>query len=248
MTDTKMPSAPKKVAVLSYHKVGEPAPGGWNTWFYIPEKTFTAQIRYLQNDGWEVIDIHAFLRGMTDPDTLPNRACLITFDDGYSVTMRIASRWLERNGFPSVLFMSTDYVGGTNTFDKGVEPEERMCDWSELRALQGAGVSIQSHGVTHRRMSELAIDAQRDELTRSKAVLEDNLDRPVETIAFPFGDAGDTLHDFARPLREAGYVAGFAYGGGAVSLPTETPFFMSRLAMGPDTNFNVELVRERRMA
>lgn len=248
MTNTKIPSEPKKVAILSYHKVGEPAPGGWNTWFYIPEKTFAAQIRYLQNDGWEVIDIHAFLRGMTDPDTLPERACLITFDDGYSVTMRIASRWLERFGCASVLFMSTDYVGGTNTFDKGVEPEERMCDWSELRALQSAGVSIQSHAVTHRRMSELAIDTQQEELIRSKVTLESILDRPVETIAFPFGDAGDTLRDSARPLREAGYLAGFAYGGGAVSLPTGTPFFMSRLAMGPDTNFDVELVRERRTA
>ena len=241
----KVPCEAKKVAVLSYHKIGEPAPGGWKTWFYIPEETFADQICYLRNDGWQAIDIDAFLRGLTDPETLPDRACLITFDDGYSVTMQIASDWLQRAGCPAVLFMSTAYIGGTNWFDSGIEPEERMCDWDELRDLRRAGISVESHCASHRRLSELTADQQQEELTRSRDVLQNNLNGPVEVIAFPYGDAGDTLHGSARPLRSAGYKAAFTYGGGPVSLPAANLFHMSRLAMGPNTNLEVELARER---
>lgn len=235
----------KKVAVLSYHKVGEPAAGGWKTWFYIPEKTFADHLRFLQDDGWQAIDIRTFLRGMANPDTLPDRSCLITFDDGYSVTMQIASDWLQRMGCPAVLFMSTDFIGSTNGFDWGVEPEERMCDWDELRGLRRAGVSIESHCTSHRRLSELTVNQQREELTQSKATLESNLDSPVEVIAFPFGDAGDTLNESASLLRNAGYRAAFTYGGGPVSLPTTSPFHLSRLAMGPNTKLDVELASAR---
>src|SRR5438105_15685845 len=33
----------KKQAILSFHKIGEPPRGGWNTWFCIPEDTFIRQ-------------------------------------------------------------------------------------------------------------------------------------------------------------------------------------------------------------
>jgi hypothetical protein len=41
----------RTVAVLSFHKVGAPSPGGWETWFYIPEGAFAAQLAYLRERG-----------------------------------------------------------------------------------------------------------------------------------------------------------------------------------------------------
>ena len=32
----------RTLAMLAYHKIGAPAPGGWETWNYIPEETFAA--------------------------------------------------------------------------------------------------------------------------------------------------------------------------------------------------------------
>jgi peptidoglycan/xylan/chitin deacetylase (PgdA/CDA1 family) len=153
----------------------------------------------------------------------------------------VALPWLERFDYPAVLFMPTDYVGGRNTFDEGIEPEERMCDWDELCDLQRAGVSIQSHGASHRWFSKLTTVEQDKELTRSKAALEENLGSRVEIIAFPFGDPGDMLRESASSLRSAGYRAACMYGGGPVSLPTANPYHLSRLAMGPDTNLEIEL-------
>ena len=84
----------KRVAVLSYHKIGPPAPGGWETWFYIPEAVFANQLAALHDGGWQPVDLAAFLQGLTEPERLPERTAFITFDDGYRSVRELALPWL----------------------------------------------------------------------------------------------------------------------------------------------------------
>jgi hypothetical protein len=35
----------RSLAILAYHKIGEPPPGGWQTWFYVPEENFVGHLR-----------------------------------------------------------------------------------------------------------------------------------------------------------------------------------------------------------
>ena len=65
-----------------------------------------------------------------------------------------------------------------------------ICDWDDLRELERLGVSIQSHGASHRPFSKLSLPEQEEELTRSKTALEANLEKPVEVFAYPYGDGG----------------------------------------------------------
>ena len=104
----------RNLAILGYHKIGEPPPGGWPTWFYVPEEIFVGHLSYLREHGWQVIDLLALLRGITAPETLPERAALLTFDDGYRSMLTVALPWLLRFGYPAVLFVPTDYIGGFN--------------------------------------------------------------------------------------------------------------------------------------
>src|SRR6266704_3460074 len=110
----------KRLAILGYHKIGPPPRSGWDTWFFLPE-----------------------------------RSALITFDDGYRSMLTITLPLLQRLGLPSVLFVPTDNVGKSNSFDSGLEPDEMLCDWHDLRELHRAGVSIQSHAASHRHFSEM---------------------------------------------------------------------------------------------
>ena len=118
-----MPGPSKTTAVLAYHKVGRP-PGDWETWFYIPESTFVDQLRSLRELGWHVVDATTFLRGLEHLNALPDRSALITFDDGCRQFLDVALPWLRRFGFSAVQFVPTDYIGRTNSFDEGAEPEE----------------------------------------------------------------------------------------------------------------------------
>ena len=41
---SQMTSLARTVAILSYHKIGPPAPGGWESWYYVSEETFRHQL------------------------------------------------------------------------------------------------------------------------------------------------------------------------------------------------------------
>jgi peptidoglycan/xylan/chitin deacetylase (PgdA/CDA1 family) len=232
------------LAILAYHKIGEPPPGGWPTWFYVPEAVFADHLAILRDAGWQVIDAATLLRGLEQPRSLPPRSALITFDDGYRSNLRVALPWLRRFGYPGVMFVPTDYIGGQNDFDHGAEPCEPICDWDELRELSRGGVSIQSHGASHRGFSDMTAAEQEDELRRSRDVLEAGLGRPVELLSYPFGDGGDNAADppaFRRAVFHAGYRAACLYKGGVVRFPATDADRLTRIAMGPDTDLAVEL-------
>jgi peptidoglycan/xylan/chitin deacetylase (PgdA/CDA1 family) len=228
------------VAVLGYHKVGQPSPGTWENWYYVPEATFKEQLRVLDEGGWEALDVPAFVRGIADPRTLPSRAAVVTFDDAYRSLIACALPCMQ--GRPGAVFVPTDFVGQMNGFDANTDqPPERICDWKDLKALQDAGVSVQSHSASHPEFSALSERLLDAELSRSKHVLEEGLESPVQLLAYPYGDAGRDSHAVGEALRRRGYVAAFLYGGGPVTLPAPDPFRIDRIAMGPDTDLEAEL-------
>jgi peptidoglycan/xylan/chitin deacetylase (PgdA/CDA1 family) len=226
-----------RIAVLGYHKVGAPGPGAWETWYYVPEDVFAGHLTALRDGGWQPVDAATFVRGLAEPGTLPERAALVTFDDGYRSVLDIALPWLERFDFPGVLFVPTDFVGRTNLFDAESEPEEPLCDWGELRQLDRRGVAVESHAASHRTFSELTPSERALELERSKAVLQTELGRTVQLFAYPYGDDGGA----AAQVREAGYRAAFGYGGGPISMPPEDLYRVERLAIGPDSDLEAML-------
>jgi peptidoglycan/xylan/chitin deacetylase (PgdA/CDA1 family) len=224
------------VAVLGYHKIGEPTPGGWETWYYVPTATLAAHLEELRTDGWEFIDLARLLAGLHDPATLPSRASLVTFDDGYRSLVSSALPVLRDARCPAVAFVPTDYVGRWNEFDADShEPTEPICTWDELVALSRAGVSVQSHGRSHVAFSKLDAPRIRQELIDSKTTLDARLGTPVEAFAYPYGDPGRDADTTNRLLRGSGYRAAFLYGGGLVDVTAADPMRIPRLAMGPDT-------------
>ena len=225
----------RTLAILSYHKIGA-GPGGWDTWYYLPEAVFEKQLTWLRENGWQAIDCTAFLRGLRDPESLPARSLLVTFDDGYRTMRTVAMPILQRLAVPGVVFMPTAFIGGMNTFDAGNEPDEPMAGWDDLRALEQGAVSVQSHAVNHPAFSSLTPVQMEEELRNSKIALEKGLGKPVDVFAFPYGDSGTDSESTTELLRKTGYKAACLYGGGPVPWPAPDPYRLTRLAMGPDTD------------
>ena len=226
------------LAILAYHQIGKP-PEPWDSWYYIPEQTLAEQLRYLADHGWRVLDHRSLLEGLHYPEQFPERAAVLTFDDGHRSFREHALPWLIRFDFPAVLFVPTDYIGGLNSFDDGAEPEAPICGWDDLRELDRHSVAIQSHSVSHRAFSKLASELQEQELRRSKEVLEDGLGKPVETFSFPFGDDGGSASSrIGELLRRVGYRAACLYGHELNPLPVRNPYRLERLTMGPETDLS----------
>lgn len=233
--------SPPTVAVLAYHKIGRPPVDGWETWYYVTEQALAAHLALLRGAGWPVIDLATLLRGLDDPAALPPRSAVVSFDDGYRSLRTVALPVLAAFSCPAVVFVPTGFVGGSNSFDSGVEPTEPMCDWDDLRRLAAAEVTIGSHGVSHQGFGELPAPRVRAEIRSSRELLADRLGQPVDVLAYPFGDGGPDPKAMARDLAAAGYRAAFQYKGGPLRVPVPDRYQLARVPVGADTDLAAEL-------
>jgi peptidoglycan/xylan/chitin deacetylase (PgdA/CDA1 family) len=205
-----------QVIVLGYHrlvnKVRHPDTE-------ITPVEFEAQMQALKDQGIAVISMDDFLAWRHEQKNLPPRCALITIDDGYNVGYTVAWPILKNFGYPFTMFIYTDYVRG------GPKSGGGSITWEQLAEMRDAGVSIQSHTVSHpdlRRKKAGASQANYDEwlwneLHGSKAMIEEKLGIKVTALALPYGLANDHVRQVAA---KAGYEMVFTVNGQKVGFNT----------------------------
>ncbi len=180
------------VPILCYHRLGTPAAK-----MTVTPAAFEAQMAWLVDNGYRVLrlaELSAFLAG---EQALPPRSVVITFDDGYESVHRHALPVLRKYKLPATVFVYTDFLGAGDALS-----------WRQLQDMQASGlIDVQSHSKSHRNLIERAAD-ETDERYRSNIDLElkqprDLLERRlpplrVRHLAYPFGDANETVLDSAR--------------------------------------------------
>ena len=83
------------------------------------------------------------------------------------------------------------------------QPPDRAVTPAELRALAAGGlIDIGAHTVTHPILEGLPAPVQLAEMRESKARLEELLDRPIDSFAYPYGAAGP---DTVQLVADAGF-------------------------------------------
>lgn len=236
-----------RLAILGFHKIGEPPAGYAGTPWYIPESEFVEHLRFLKNNHWQILSLKECLAALSNRRVLSEQSALLTFDDGYRSMVDFVLPWLRHFGLPAVLFVPTQFIGGTNDFDSGYEPGEAICGWEHLQHLNRYGCSVQSHGVSHRSFSWIDDAEKKQELVQSKAVLEAKLRNPVEMFAYPYGRIGEESAAASKRLSRAGYKAACLYGGGVNALPVADPYLLSRVAMEPGMDLSAALQDHARL-
>jgi peptidoglycan/xylan/chitin deacetylase (PgdA/CDA1 family) len=104
--------------------------------------------------------------------------------------------------------------------------------WDEVRTVAGSDIDIGAHGQTHRRLSWLSEAEQRQELERSKALLESQLGRAVAALAYPYGWPGAFDATTERLAREAGYRVAFSAIDGVNRAGSTDRFAIRRIGVG----------------
>lgn len=127
----------------------------------------------------------------------------VTFDDGYRDNLFNAGPILAASRIPATVFVVAGRLGGTlrHTDSDGA----RLMTGDELRELQRLGVSVGAHGMTHRRLSGLALEDQHHEIAASKTVLEDVLGSAIEYFAYPYGTRFDYTDHTVAMVRQCSY-------------------------------------------
>jgi peptidoglycan/xylan/chitin deacetylase (PgdA/CDA1 family) len=224
------------VPVLLYHAISKD-PGRHVAPFTVSPAEFERQMDVVQAAGHTSLSFGELMRAC-GPGGAPRaadssgnlaRRVVITFDDGYADFADAALPALRARGLASTLFLTTGWLAGGGSQEPG--PSDRMLSWSQLPELAEAGVELGAHSHSHPHMDTLTEPALRDELTRSKALLEDALDHEVDTFAYPHGYHGPRVR---RATRASGYRSAAAVRN-ALHRPGGDPYAVARLMVSRAT-------------
>ncbi len=227
------PEGDQTLSILMYHKVND-IPDNPTT---VPVARFDQQLERLSELGHEVVSLEAVLDRYTTGAPLPEKAVLITFDDGYRDTFENALPVLQKYGFPAVIFIPVAYMDDetplpheTHLASRGVR--NRTLDWSLMRELDAGGVRVESHGIAHRPLAEVSLDEAVREIAVSKLKLEERLGRPVRAYAYVKGSEAHFHPVHESILRQAGYEIAFTSISRCNS-PATNPFRLGRYNVEP---------------
>lgn len=194
------------VPILLYHGVSDTCSPEIAR-FTVTPAVFAQHMAYLAGEGYEALTVSGFRPALLgNTDRLPERPVLITFDDGFRNFLTEALPIMQRHGFTSTLYATTGFMGegqapGTNRWG------DPMLSWGELAEVAGAGVEVGAHTHTHPMLDTLPHDEALEEITRSKALIEQELQRPVLSFAYPHGYSSAWVR---RSVQRAGYTTACA--------------------------------------
>ena len=232
----------RRLRVLMYHKVNDLPENPLS----VPVGLFDEQMAQLAELGYSVVSLDDVLAHYVDGRELPSRPVLITFDDGYRDNLEHAAPVLARHGYAAVLFVPIAYLED----QLPLPHEERLAargvvnatlDWGELAELEAAGIRIESHGISHRPLADLALDEAAREIVLSKLRLEDRLGRPVRSFAYVKGSEAHYKPVHLSLLRQAGYDVAFTSVSGSNG-PDTDPLRLHRYNVEPYAPRTFELV------
>lgn len=221
------------ISILMYHQVGRFPRMATHRATYCDVERFRAQMRMLRALGVTVMSMTRAVAVLQGWAPMPQRAVVLSFDDGYENFHEHALPVLEEFGFPSIVYAIAGSLGrpaGWLAAD-GHAPA-RLMSAARLREIASRGVEIGSHGMAHVPLPELDRAAQLAELRDSRDSLGQLLGQPVSHVCYPYG-----AHDLStlEAAAEAGYASGVTCQRGAAT-PHFDPLALPRKAIAQGDN------------
>jgi peptidoglycan/xylan/chitin deacetylase (PgdA/CDA1 family) len=202
---------PRDVPILMYHSIASGADPRFAR-FVVPPGEFADQLGHLAAAGYEPMTALDLSRRHATGD-LPAQPVVLTFDDAFTDFETAVLPILRQHGFPATLYVPTAYVGRTASWLRDCDEDQRpILSWRALRDVASAGIEVASHSHTHPQLDRMAPPEVRDEVRRSRCILEDNLGVPVEGFAYPFGYWNGSVRSIVS-------AAGYSYACAVAELP-----------------------------
>lgn len=170
--------------VLAYHGIGELPRQLDMSGMMVPVESFRRHLALLRGRGYEFVTQAEFARRLSSGEGV-ERTCSVTFDDGLENNLTVVAALLEELGVPGTFYVCPGLLGEPYPF---VEPEAgmRFLTEEELRRLAAhPHVEIGSHTSRHTELDDADEAEAHTEMEGSKRALEELLQAPVVSFAYP---------------------------------------------------------------
>jgi peptidoglycan/xylan/chitin deacetylase (PgdA/CDA1 family) len=130
-------------------------------------ESFGAKLRYLADNGYVTLSADAYFRLLVGVGPVPERAVVLTFDDGRGTVWSVGFPQMRRYGMRGIVFLvpgrvSEGMPGPTLDDSKSRAPDEILArekgkgaflSWGEVEAMASSGLfDFQSHSLSHARI------------------------------------------------------------------------------------------------
>lgn len=254
------------IPVLTYHAIvedsNEPVSPESFEGHNVSLSQFEDQMFALKEAGWETVTLEEFTAFVRGERTLPERSFVLTFDDGSKESYYPVDPILRALQYEAVTFILPVLSAEEGTFYYLSENEiERMVDsgrWevgshgydihSFIKTAEDGseGAALTNRAWLENRGALETLDEYRArvraDLVDSRSRLEEFLDRPIESFAFPFGefgqlpsntaDAYETIMDAVADTYESAFYQWWPGSGYTYNYPTDG-LLMRRIGVQP---------------
>ncbi|MDD4910359.1 MAG: polysaccharide deacetylase family protein [Candidatus Omnitrophica bacterium] len=190
-------SAEGKCRILLYHSIQRHDPKKDKMGLAVPNGTFYMQMKYLKENSFLVLGLTELVDIIIHNRRVPGKSAVITFDDGYKSVLTNALPVLKEFGFPATLFVNISFI--ENKVPAGLYWHDwDMLSWDDVKGLREAGLSIGSHALSHRRLTEMNEQELEYEVLKSKGLIESHVGGQVNTFSYPHGIFNKNVKDAVR--------------------------------------------------
>jgi peptidoglycan/xylan/chitin deacetylase (PgdA/CDA1 family) len=196
------------VPVIQYHKIDEPSPNARVRGGFTPPERFARQMTHLKSRGYTFHTASELIEFYKIHAKFPPHGISITFDDGCRDNFTNAFPVLRKLGIKATFFIVPSCIGeiSSKTQPNGEEARPHLSR-EEIREMRQFGMEFGSHTVNHLLLHEIPIQDARYEIENAKSLIEDLLQTPCKTLAYP---AGFYTPEVQRIIGAAGHICAFS--------------------------------------
>ena len=212
------------VPVLYYHSVD---PSEANEVIISPEK-LREELTFIKDSGYTTLTMSELNDYILNNAPIPEKSIVITFDDGYADNYANAFPILKELDIKATIFVISNFT----------DKDGYYMTSQQIKEMSDYGIDIQSHTASHAHLNQLTYEEQLNELKTSKEKLESITEKPVISIAYPFGDYDDNT---ILASKEAGYSLSFNTNRG-LSDRNDNPLTLNRIYVS--SAYSIEQFKE----
>lgn len=176
---------PAHIPILMYHSISK------GNSLRVPKRKFALEMDWLKDHHYYTLspaEAYAVLRF----DKKPSEKCvLITLDDAYADNFSKAYPILKKYHMKATIFVIGDLIGKNGHLRK-----------QEMMDMNQHGISFESHTIHHWELNQLPAKLQRNEMIKSKHLLDRLFHQKTIMISYPSGRFNE---DTLRLAKKAGY-------------------------------------------
>jgi peptidoglycan/xylan/chitin deacetylase (PgdA/CDA1 family) len=180
--------------MINDHLLGEHKRNKWR----VKPEDFEKQMRWFHSNGWTSYTMSE----LVSLQNIPEKAFVITFDDGYEDNYIHAFPILQKYNYKATIYLVPDYAENSwENFSNG--QFDRLLNEHQIHEMQQSVlIEFGSHTMNHKNLLRVDVSEAKQEITDSKKRVKEIIGRECKAFAYPYGKYDQNI---ATLVKEAGY-------------------------------------------